>query len=159
MTLGNKCVGKNERYNSIRGRAVANVSEKLSTLDVGDKLRNMQKKLTDLVNQKFGEAMKTTCEKVEEIYAAVVAVKTSRETGNSSSSQKVNKGETNQNISQWLRIQGIPEDPSKSKGENLLPTYAEVNDILEAMESPRASSSTEDLESLTPNGRNHERYW
>ena len=40
-------------------------SEKPSTLDVGDKLKNMVKRLTDLVDQKVGEAMKTTCEKVK----------------------------------------------------------------------------------------------
>ena len=32
-----------------------------------------------------------------------------------------------------MRIQGVPEDPSKSKGENLVPTNAEVNAILERM--------------------------
>ena len=47
------------------GRALASVSEKLSTLDVGDKLKNMEKRLTYVVAQKVGEAMKTTREKVE----------------------------------------------------------------------------------------------
>ena len=94
----------------------------------------MEKRLTDLVDQKVGEAMKTTCKKVEKTYAAVVAVEKSTETGNTNASHKVNKGKTNHNISQSLRSQGVPEDPSKSKGENLVPTNAEVNGILETME-------------------------
>ena len=100
--------------------------------------------------------MKSTCEKVEETYAAVVAEK-STATGNTNALQKVNKGKTVHNVSQSFRIQGAPENPSKSKGENLVPTNAEMDDILSTMESKRASSSSEDLESLTPNGRNHER--
>ena len=50
MLLCNKCVENNERDNFIRGRALASVSEKLSTFDVGDKLKNMDKILTDLVD-------------------------------------------------------------------------------------------------------------
>ena len=64
MLLCNKCVENNERDVFIRGRALASVSEKLSTLDVGDKLKIMERRLTDLVDQKVGEALKTTCEKV-----------------------------------------------------------------------------------------------
>ena len=133
MLLCNKCVENNESDNFIRGRALASVSEKLSTLDVGDKLKNMEKRLTDLVDQKVGEAMKTTCEKVEKTYAAVVAVEKSTETGNTNASHKVNKGRTNHNISQSLRIHGVPEDLSKSKGENLVMTNAKLNGILDAM--------------------------
>ena len=65
MLLCNKCVENNERDNFIRGRALASVSEKLSTLDVGYELNDMEKRLTDLVDQKVGEDMKTNCEKVE----------------------------------------------------------------------------------------------
>ena len=61
--LCKKCFEKNERDIFIRGRTLASVSEKLSTLDVGDKLKNMEKRLTDVVDQKIGETMKTTCEK------------------------------------------------------------------------------------------------
>ena len=65
MLLCNKCVEKIEGDNFIRGRALASISEKLSTLDVVDKLKNMEKRLTDPVGQKGGEAMKTACEKLE----------------------------------------------------------------------------------------------
>ncbi|XP_075261614.1 tRNA (uracil-5-)-methyltransferase homolog A-like [Convolutriloba macropyga] len=73
MLLCNTCVENNERDNSIKGRALASVSEKLESLDVGDKLKNMEKPLRDLVDSKIGEAMTTTCGKVEKTYAAVVA--------------------------------------------------------------------------------------
>ena len=130
IILCNKCVENIERDNFKRGRALASVSEKLSTLD---KLKNMEKRLTDLVDQKVVEAMKTTCEKVEETYAAVVAAEKSTETSKTNASHKVGKGKLNHNISQSLRIQGVREDPSKSKGENLVPTNAEVNGILDTM--------------------------
>ena len=82
----------------IRGRALARVSEKLSTLDVGDRLKNMKKKWTDPVDQKVGETRKRTCEKLEKTYAAVVAADKSTETGNTDASQKVNKAKMNHNI-------------------------------------------------------------
>ena len=50
MLLCKKCVENNERGNFIRGRALASLSKKLSTLDVGDKLKNMEKRLTNLVD-------------------------------------------------------------------------------------------------------------
>ena len=104
MLLCSKCVENIERGKFIRGRVLASVSEKLSTLDVDDKLKNMEKRMTDIVDQKFGEAMKTTCEKVEKTYAAVVALENSTETGNTNALHKVNRGKTNHNSSQNLRI-------------------------------------------------------
>ena len=77
--------------------------------------------------------MQTTCETVEKTYASVVPVKKSAEIGNSNASQKTNKGETNTNISQSLRVQGVPVDPSKRKEENFVPKNAAVNDILDTM--------------------------
>ena len=65
MLLGNKCVENIERDIFIQDRALASVSEIPSTHDMGDNLMNLEKRLTDLVDQNVGEAMKTTCEKVE----------------------------------------------------------------------------------------------
>ena len=85
--------------NFIQGKAAASLSEKLSTPGVGDKMKNLEKRLTYLVNQKVGEAIKTTCENVEKTNAVVVAVGKSMETCNNNASQKVNNGKTNRNIS------------------------------------------------------------
>ena len=57
MLLCNKCVENKESDNFIRGRALASISKKLSTLNVVDNLKNIEKRLTDLVDQKVGEAM------------------------------------------------------------------------------------------------------
>ena len=57
MLLCNKRAENNESDNFIRGRALASISKKLSTLKVIDKLKNIEKTLTDLVDQKVGEAM------------------------------------------------------------------------------------------------------
>ena len=53
MLLCNTCVENNERDNFIRGRALEKVSEKLESLDVGKKLKNMEKRLTELVDSKI----------------------------------------------------------------------------------------------------------
>ena len=85
---------------------------------MSDKLKNMEKRSIDLVDQKVGEAMRTACEMMEKPDAAVVAVEDSTETGNTNASQKFNKGKTNDNFSQNLQIRSVPDDPSKSKGQN-----------------------------------------
>ena len=115
MLLCNKCVENNELDNFIRGRAPASISKKLSTFNVVDKLKNIREKIDRPSGSKSRRSHELTCEKVGRIYAAVVAVKKSTEIGNTNTSQKVNKGKTN-HISQRLRIQGLPEDPSKDKG-------------------------------------------
>ena len=76
MLLCNNCVEQNERDNFIRCRTLAKVAEKIHSLDVGEKLKNMEGRLTDLVDDKIGSATKMTCDKVEKTHAAVVAVKT-----------------------------------------------------------------------------------
>ena len=55
ILLSNNCNENNKRDSFIRGRAPASVSEKLSTIDVGDNLKNMEKILTDFVDQKVGK--------------------------------------------------------------------------------------------------------
>ena len=74
MLLCYTCVENNERDNLIRGRALASISEKLKSLDVSEKLKNMKKRQKDLVDSNIGEAMTTTCDKVKKTNAAVVAV-------------------------------------------------------------------------------------
>lgn len=134
MLLCNDCLENNERDNFIRCRTIANVAEKvfanvadkIDNLDVGKKLKSMETRLTDLVDQKIGNAMETTCEKVEKTYAAVIAVdKTTEKTV-----KKDNKEQSNHSINKCFRIQGVPEDPKKTKGENMVPTNEKVTEIL-----------------------------
>ena len=74
MLLCNSCVENNEQDKFIKGLVPESVSEKLESLDVGENLKNMEKRLTDLVDSKIGEALTTNCDKMEKTYAAVVAV-------------------------------------------------------------------------------------
>ena len=80
------------------------MSEKLESLDVGEKLKNMEKRLTDLVDSTIGEAMAITCDKVEKIYAAVVAMDKTT-CGKPKGAQKVENQKSNHKINQSLRIQ------------------------------------------------------
>ena len=70
MLLCNTCLQNNERDNFIRCKTLANIDEKLSNIDVTESLKSMERRLTDLVDQKIGNAMKTTCDKVEKTYSA-----------------------------------------------------------------------------------------
>ena len=65
MLLCNSCVEQNERDSFIRCRTMSKVAEKIDSLDVGEKLKNVVRRLTDLVDEKIGSATKTTFEKFE----------------------------------------------------------------------------------------------
>ena len=77
--------------------------------------KNLERRLTDLVDKKFGNAMKTVCDEVEKTYAAVVAVE------NTTGKPKRFKNDNSKyhNTNKCIRIQGILEDPTKTKGEIL----------------------------------------
>ena len=128
MLLCNECVDKNERDKFIRCRTMANMTE-IENLDFSNQLKNMEKRLTELVDKKIETAIKTTCEKVDKTYAAVVSVESTQETDRKLG-KLIKKEKGVDNIKQSFRIQGIPEDHNKTKAENLVPTTDEVNEIL-----------------------------
>ena len=130
MLLCNNCVEQNERDNFIRCRTLAKVAEKFDSLDVGEKLMNIERRLTDLVVEKIGNATKMTCDKVEKTYAAVVAVETTSEKPRG---VKTDENSKSHNINKCVRIKGIPEDPNKTKGEIFVPTNDEVSDLLNSI--------------------------
>ena len=78
----------------------------------------MERRLTDLVDQKIGNAMKTTCDKVEKIYSAVVAAETTTRINQAQTTQHAARSNSDHNINQSFRIQGVP-------------TNDEVNEILD----------------------------
>ena len=82
------------------------------------------------MDEKIGNATKMRCDKVEKTYAAVVAVET---TSGKPKGVKTDENSKGHNINKCIRIQGIPEDPNKTKGENLVPTNDEVNDLLNSI--------------------------
>ena len=53
MLLCNTCVQNNERDIFIRCKTLANIDEKLSNIDVTESLKSMERRLTDLVDQKL----------------------------------------------------------------------------------------------------------
>ena len=114
--LCNNCVEQNERDNFIRCRTLAKVAEKIDSLDVGEKLKNMERRLKDLVDEKIGNARKISCDKVKKTYAAVVAVETTSE---KLKGVKTDENSKSHNINKSIRLQGIPVDPNKTKGEIL----------------------------------------
>ena len=112
MLLCNTCVESNERDNFFRGRALASASEKLESLKVGKNLKNMEKRLTDLVDSKIGEAR-------------LLPPWTKSRAGNPKGAQN-----SNHNINQYFRIQGLKEDPWKSKAKNFVLTNSELSEIM-----------------------------
>ena len=59
---------------------MANMNEKKEKVDFSNQLKNMEKRLTKLVDKKIETAIKTTCEKVDKRYAAVISVESTQET-------------------------------------------------------------------------------
>ena len=68
--------------------------------------------------------------KLKKTYPAVVAVETTSE---KPKGFKTDENSKRHNINKCIRIQGIPEDPNKTKRENLVPTNDEVNDLLNSI--------------------------
>ena len=118
MLLCNNCVEQKERDNFIRCRTLAKVAEKIDSLDIGERLKNMERRLTDLVDEKIRNATKLTCEKVEKTYAAVAADET---TSGKPKGVKIDENSKKHNINKCIKIQGIPEDPNKTKEEKSCP--------------------------------------
>ena len=128
MLLCSSCHENNVRDRFIRNFTQSKLTEKLEELDINEKLQNMENRLTQIVEKKVDEALRNTCEKVEKTYSTVL-------TGNNKNAvPKEQQNRTNHNINQCIRIQGIAEDPQKSKAENLVPTNEEVKKILEIVD-------------------------
>ena len=68
------------------------------------------------MDEKIGNATKMTCDKVDKPYAVVVAVET---TSGKAKGVKTDENSKSHNMNNCIRIQGIPEDPNKTKGEIL----------------------------------------
>ena len=94
------------------------------------RLENMEKRLTALVDEKVENATKTTCEKLEKSYADVLSVKPVKDMKAQPGAGKEVKQEIHHNINKSFRIQGIREDPEKSKCENSVPTTEKVHEVL-----------------------------
>ena len=93
----------------------------------------MESRLSACVDAKVDNAIKATCEKVDRSYAEVKVVQ-SKETSNAHTRAPTKTmSDIDINIRKNVRNQGVPEDPEKSKAENLVPTTDVVNGILEGM--------------------------
>ena len=69
-------------------------------------------------------------DKVEKTYSSVLDAKTEKGSGKVQPVKHQNDGSKfDHNISQSFRMQGVAEDPKKTKAENLLPT-TKVNEML-----------------------------
>ena len=75
--------------------------------------------------------MKTTSANVEDTYANIVArsIPIKNERSNSKNEDKYD----DHNIKKKFRIQGVPEDVEKSRGENLVPTTEKIDDVLKTI--------------------------
>ena len=64
MLLCNECVDENERDKFIRCRTMANMTEMIENLDFSNQLKNMEKRLTELVDKKVETAIKKLVKKL-----------------------------------------------------------------------------------------------
>ena len=94
-------------------------------------MEQLKTSLTELIETKVEEAMKTTSANVEDTYAKVVARSITKK--NEKSNSKNDDKYDDHNIKKSFRLQGIPEDVEKSRGENLVPTTKKVNNVLKTI--------------------------
>ena len=132
MLLCDTCVTNNERENFIKCRTMMQINEKIEKESEGiqARLKRMEKRLMALVDEKVENAAKTTCEKLEKSYADVLSVKPVKSMKTKTGAGKEVKHEIHHIINKSFRIQGIREDPEKSKGENFVPTTEKVHEVL-----------------------------
>ena len=133
MLLCNTCVENNERDNFIRNRCDLKIEEKLEKLDINEKLNKIENNLAKLVDRKVQEAITRTCQKVEENYATIATKNATKAAIPPGTETKASVIENTHNTERSFRIQGISEDPEKSRNENLIPTNEKVNEVLKCL--------------------------
>ena len=84
-------------------------------------LENMEKRLTALVDEKSKTLQKLHANNWKKSYADVLSVKPVKDMKIQPGAGKEIKHDIHHNINERFRIQGITEDPEKSKGENFAP--------------------------------------
>ena len=89
----------------------------------------MEERITAVIDTRVDNDIKITCPKVHKCYAEAVAIQP-RNVSATSKAHTKEPPDLDHNIRNSIRIQGIPEDPDKSKAENFVPTAIEVNDVL-----------------------------
>lgn len=129
MLLCNGCLEKNARERFIRSYTQSNLVEKLESLDLNDQLLSMENRLTEIVDTKINEALKHTLDKVDKTYSSVLAENLTS-VAPKQPQAKVVPEKPGHNINKSFRVQGIPEDLSKSKSENLVPTSETIEEVL-----------------------------
>ena len=131
MLLCVKCLSNKERDNFIKCRTIDKINEKIKTetQEINKKLQTMEERITAVVDTRVDNAIKTTCKKLDKSYAEAVAVQL-RNIGATSKAHSREPPDLDHNIRKSIRIQGVLEDPDKSKAENFVPTTNEVNDVL-----------------------------
>ena len=118
------------RGNFIKCRTIDKMNEKIETeTQINKKLQTMEERISAVVDTRVDNAIKTTCEKVDKSYAEAVAVQP-RNVGATSKAHSKEQPDLDHNIRKSIRIQGVPEDPDKSKAENFVTNTNEVNDVL-----------------------------
>ena len=116
MLLCVKCLNINERDNFLKCRTIDKVNEKIETetQEINKKLQTVEERITAVVDTRVDNAIKITCEKVDKSYAEAVAVQP-RNVGARSKAHSKEPPDLHHNIRKTIQIQGVPEDPDKSK--------------------------------------------
>ena len=129
MLFCNKCVQNNERDKFIRNGTAANMKESVDLESIQDSLKTMEARISNLVGDKVEQAFKSTCKKMEKSYSKVVATNIPKGTNQVKSKKEAQYG-IEHNVAKSFRIQGIKEDPGKTRQENLVPASEEVLQVL-----------------------------
>lgn len=133
MLLCNLCVEKNERDKFIRSRTFNVMEEKLENFAQSlKKVEELETKLEQIVETKIEDSVTKSCTKIETCYAQVAAKNVPKSSINPTGAKPAPPG-LDHDIARSFRIQGIPEDPTKSRDENFVRLNDEVNSTLQSL--------------------------
>ena len=106
------------------GKALTSVIEKLSeklTAKLGEKLKNVEQRRTNFVNEEVRNAVQITCGKVDETYSTLVSEEKSTWVFEKPMKQQM-KARDHHNPEVCFRVKMVRADPSKTKHGNFVPT-------------------------------------
>ena len=132
LLLCNECVNKGKKEQIIQNCTKGNVEGKIDD-KLNESLKKMENSLIEQIDQKIEAALAGSDAKTEKSMERILEEKIVRKVVNVQKTSYEQK-EVYHNILKTFRIQGISEDPEKTKDENLISLNENIKDIFDAIE-------------------------
>ena len=133
MLMCNICLDNGEQDVFIRCRALTNIESKISHSKIDEKLFDLEKKFTGLVNSKLATLILKSFDKIEEKCSKRTTKMLKKDASAITSSDTIPTVKLEDlNIPSRLRIQVVAEIPEKIVDANIVPTTEKIKNILQS---------------------------